>query len=134
VDLVQVDPVGAESIDRRSQRPAQRTLHAELPRERHELGGEHEPVASGLVVADEAADDLFAPAVAVDLGRVDQRDPRGERRVPRFAYRRLGQVVVVAAHAPGRLVAPRPRAETEWGDGLVDAREVDRRRAHEPRR
>ena len=66
--------------------------------------------------AKQPPDDALALAAAVDLGRVEEDDPGLDAGLPGVADRRLGERLVVAAHAPHALVAPRPRADPERRD------------------
>src|SRR5690606_37705964 len=73
----------------------------------------------------QAPDDALALAAAVDLGGVEERQPRLEGGVPGLADGGFGEGGVVAAHPPGALVAPGPGADPERGDGGRAAGERD---------
>ena len=104
---------------------SERGAHVHLPRARHELRGDDDAVAHAGVGGEQAADDALALAAAVDLGRVEEDDARLDAGLPGLADGRLGQRLVVAAHAPGALVAPGPGPDAEGRDGDVGAGELD---------
>jgi hypothetical protein len=132
MDLIEADLLDAEPFDRRAERSQQCALHVQLPRSGEELGGDDRrgsPVR-GTVLGQHPADDALALAVAVDLGRVEERDSGVETGVPGFTDGLLAQVRVIAAHAPRGLVAPRPRADAERRDRDGRASQRDRCRRH----
>ena len=110
VDLVEVDPVGAQSPQRvldRADDPAARValLVGVLAHRVVELGGEDDVVAAA--AGERLADDLLGLAVPVDVGGVDEVDAGVERRVDD------PDRVVVVGVAPG---AEHHRAEAELAD------------------
>jgi hypothetical protein len=123
VHLVEVDPVGAEPGERGVARLAHdiwvRTLH------RTELGGDDDIVAAR---AQRATEELLAQRAAVDVGRVEERDPRVEGSV-----HHRGAALLVDAHA--EVVAAEPherdvqRAELPSLHGVSVAQATDRVRA-----
>ena len=125
MNLVEVDGVDPQPLARLAGRRQQRGAHVHLPRARHELGRDDHPVAHAGVGGEQAADDALALAASVDLGGVEEDDARGNARLPRLADARLRQGLVVAAHAPGALVAPGPRAHAQGRDGDIGAGELD---------
>ena len=74
---------------------------------------------------EQAADDALALAAAVDLGRVEEHDTGLDAGLPRVVDGRLGERLVVAAHAPGALVAPGPGPDAKGWDGDVRAGQRD---------
>ena len=119
VDLVQVHRVDTQTVAGGADRREQRIGHVQLPRRRHELGGQHDVVTSrkALVVpGQQPADDALALPLAVHLGRVEERGARDHAGVPRLRDGALGQCRVVAAHPPGGTVTPGPGADTERRD------------------
>jgi hypothetical protein len=106
VDLVEVDPVGAEPPQRvldRPDDPAPRAAAAVrvLAHRHEELGREHDVVAPAL---ERLADDLLRLAGGVDVGGVDEVDAGAERAVDD------ADRVIVIGVAPG---AEHHRAEAE---------------------
>ncbi len=77
------------------------------------------------VGGEQAADDALALAAPVDLGRVEEHDAGLDAGLPGVPDGRLGERLVVAAHAPGALVAPGPGAHAEGRDGDVGAGQGD---------
>ena len=103
----------------------QRSTHVQLPRARHELRRDDDPVAYTGVGGEKAADDALALAASVDLGGVEKDHARRNARLPSLSDARLRQALVVSAHAPGPLVAPGPGADAKRRDGNVRAGELD---------
>ena len=118
VDLVEVDPVGAQPPQRvldRAHDPAARAalLVGVLAHRAVELGGEDDVVAPA--AGERLADDLLGLALPVDVGGVDEVDPGVERRVDD-----PDRLVVIG-------VAPRAehhRAEAELADGDAGASQL----------
>ena len=118
VDLVEVDPVGAQPPQRvldRPHDPAARVapLVGVLTHRVVELRGEDHVVAPA--AGERLADDLLGLALAIDVGRVDEVDPGVERRVDD-----PDRLVVVG-------VAPRAehhRAKTELADRHAGATQL----------
>ena len=125
VNLVEVDGIDPEALERGFRRPDERGGDGQFPRHRHEFGGDGHLGPHRRIEGQEATDDALALAASVDLGGVEQGDAGFDAGVPCLADRRFAVRAVVPAHAPGSLVPPGPRAHPERWHRDVGAGERD---------